>query len=66
MKMTEQEFRNETAYSVTMTQVKRMLNEGLINTDEYWRINVEMKAKYHPVSDGLVSEIDLLCIKNRA
>lgn len=66
MKMTEQEFRNETAYSVTMAQVKRMLDKGLINVDEYRRINEEMKAKYHPVSDGLISEINLLCIENRA
>ncbi len=66
MKMTEQEFRNETAYSVTMAQVKRMLETGLITIEEYWKINTKMKSKYHPVSDGLISEIDLICVQNRA
>lgn len=66
MKMTEEEFRNEGAYSVTMAQVKRMLEKGLITKEEYWRINAKMKMKYHPVSDGLISEIDLICVQNRA
>ena len=66
MKMTEQEFRNEAAYSVTMAQVKKMLKMGLIYKEEYWKINTKMKMKYHPVSDGLISEIDLICVQNRA
>ncbi len=66
MRMTEEEFRNETAYSVTMTQVKKMLEMGFITIEEYWKINAKMKSKYHPVSDGLISEIDLICVQNRA
>ena len=56
MRMTEQEFRDECIYSVTMSHVKTMLVKGLISEDEYWMINAKMKDRYHPVSDGLVSE----------
>ena len=66
MNMTEQEFRNEMLYSVTMGRVKLMLERGLITMDEYSMINEKMKAKYHPISDGLVSENTLLCVRNRA
>lgn len=66
MRMTEQEFQDECIYSVTMSHVKTMLERGLISEDEYWKINAKMKAKYHPISDGLVSENDLLCATNRA
>ena len=66
MNMTKQEFRNEMLYSVTMGRVKLMLERGLITMDEYRMINEKMKAKYRPISDGLVSEKTLLCAKNRA
>ena len=66
MRMTEQEFRDECVYSVTMSHVKTMLERGLISEDEYWKINARMKAKYHPISDGLVSEIDLISGRSRA
>ena len=66
MRMTEQEFRDECVYSVTMSHVKTMLERGLISEDEYWKINAKMKDRYHPISDVLVSENDLLCAKTRA
>ena len=66
MRMTEQEFRDECIYSVTMSHVKTMLERGLITEEEYWQINSKMKARYQPISDGLVSENDLLCVRNRA
>ena len=66
MQMTEQEFRNEMIYSVTMWRVKIMLERGLITMNEYRSINEKMKAKYQPISDGLVSENTLLCVRNRA
>ena len=66
MTMTEQEFRNEAIYSVTMSHVKIMLERGLISEDEYWVINTKMKEKYRPISDGLVSEIDLISTESRA
>ena len=66
MRMTKQEFRNERLYNSTMVQVKKMLALGLITEPEYWRINTKMKEKYRPVSNGLVSENELLCAVNRA
>ena len=66
MRMTEQEFRDECIYSVTMSHVKTMLERGLISEEEYWKINAKMKARYQPISDGLVSENGLLCVQNRA
>lgn len=66
MRMTQEEFRNERIYTATMVQVKKMLSLGLITAADYWRMNTKMKEKYRPISDGLVSEIDLICAKNRA
>jgi len=66
MMMTEQDFKNEVIYSVTMSHVKTMLERGLISEDEYWKINTKMKQKYRPISDGLVSEIDLISGRSRA
>jgi hypothetical protein len=66
MRMTEQEFRNEYLYTSTMAQVGRMLRDGLISEEDYWQINTKMKAKYRPISDGLISENELLCVRKRA
>ena len=66
MMMSQEEFRNECIYSVTMSHIKTMLKRGLITEAEYREINTKMKAKYLPVSDGLVSEKDLLCPVKRA
>ena len=64
--MNEQEFRDELVYSVTMAHVKTMLEKDLISEEEYWQINTKMKETYRPISDGLVSENDVLCARNRA
>ena len=66
MTMTEQEFRNEAIYSVTMSHVKTLLQRGLITVEEYRKINENLKAKYHPISDGLVSELALTYPQTRA
>lgn len=66
MKMTKQEFQSEMIYSITMAHIKKLLERGLITVDEYRLINEKMKAKYQPISDGLVSENTLLCVGNRA
>ncbi len=60
------EFWNETAYSVTMVYVKRMLGMELVSGEEYWKINTKMKRRYRPISDGLVSEIDMICMQVKA
>ena len=66
MRMSEQEFHNERLYNATMVQVKKLLKMSLITEKDYWQINTKMKAKYRPISDGLVSEKELLCMANRA
>ncbi len=66
MRMTENEFRNERLYNATMAQVKKLLRMDLISISDYWQINTKMKEKYQPVSDGLMSEYELLCTGNRA
>ena len=58
MRMSNQEFRNEYLYSITMGHVGRMLARGLITEEEYQEVNRRMKEKYNPVSDGLISESD--------
>jgi hypothetical protein len=59
MKVSKTEYRKEILYHLTMVQVKKMLREGLISQSEYWQMNRKMKEKYHPLSDGLLLEIDL-------
>ena len=59
MRMTEREFHAESTYAVTMTHVLGMLRKGIITPEEYRRMNDRMRAKYHPVSDGLIFETDL-------
>ena len=66
MRMTEREFRNERLYNATMVQVKKLLHVGLITEQDYWQINTKMKAKYRPISDGLISENELICALKRA
>ena len=65
MRMSNQEFRNEYLYSITMGHVGRMLARGLITEEEYQEVNRRMKGKYNPVSDGLISESNLQTGKNR-
>ena len=65
MRMNSEEFRNEYLYNSTMAQVRKLLEEGLISEEYYWQINTKMKAKYRPVSDGLISENELICALKR-
>ena len=66
MKMDEREFRNELAYDITMLYIREMMARGVISTDEYWVIDTKMKAKYLPLSDGLIAECALLSVQKRA
>ena len=66
MRMSRDEFRNEYLYNSTMAQVKKLLEEGLISEEYYWQINTKMKAKYRPVSAGLIFENELICALKRA
>ena len=65
MELAKQEFQNECLFSVTMSHVRSMLKKGLISQDEYCQMRDKMKQKYHPVSDGLISESDLQAAENR-
>jgi hypothetical protein len=66
MRMNSEEFRNEYLYNSTMAQVRKLLEDGLISEEHYWQINTKMKAKYRPISDGLISENELICALKRA
>ena len=66
MQLSQQEFRDEYRYSVIMTQYKRMLDQGIITEREYQMLNRKYKQKYCPVTDGLMSDYDLLCRQSRA
>lgn len=66
MKMTPKQFKNEHLYETTMMHLKGMLDQGLITAEEYRAFEAQFREKYHPVSDGLFCEIDLLCTENRA
>lgn len=63
--MTKQEFHAESTYAVTMSHILGMLREGLITPEEYRQMNNRMKEKYHPVSDGLIFETDLILVGKR-
>ena len=66
MKMTEQEARAEHIYTVTIMHAQKMLEQRLITEEEYRAFDTKMKEKYRPISDGLISENNLLCVENRA
>ena len=65
MELTKQEFQNECLFSVTMSHVRSMLQNDLISQNEYFQMRDKMKQKYHPVSDGLITETDLQATENR-
>ena len=54
--MSNQEFRNEYLYGVTMGHIRSMLEKGLISAEEYQMAEEKMRNKYRPTSDGLLSE----------
>ena len=59
----EEEFHNECAYAITMHHVLRMLTEGIITKDEFYKMNQRMKEKYHPATDGLIVESQMRIIE---
>lgn len=60
MKLSEQEMRNEYLYYGTISHLKQMLMQGLIDVKTYCHFNTKLKEKYLPVSDGLISEAGLI------
>ena len=58
-KMENKSFERETSYQVTMNLFRQMLKQGVINKDEYNKIDTKMIEKYQPVFGTLFSEIPL-------
>ena len=57
--MSEEQFRNEKLYQVTMHMARRMLSQGLISEEEYRQIDTIFLEKYQPVFGTLFSGMPL-------
>ena len=57
--MENKSFERETSYQVTMNLFRQMLKQGVINKDEYNKIDTKMIEKYQPVFGTLSSEMPL-------
>ena len=63
--MSADEFLRETRYELAMHQIRRMLDTGLISEDEFREIEGRFRARYRPITGGLLVETDLLCMRGR-
>lgn len=66
MRMTPEEFERERRYQTATYYVRKMLDAGLITTEEYDRIDTKNREKYKPVTGDLLSRKSLLYLENRA
>lgn len=55
--VSKEQLKNEKLYQVTMSMVRRMLENGLISEEEYRQIDTMFLEKYRPVFGTLFSEI---------
>lgn len=53
--MEPEQFKREVKYHGMMSIAKQMLSEGIINEDEYNRIDIMMLEKYQPIISSLLS-----------
>lgn len=51
--------KNEVVYQATMSVVRKMLSEKIINADEYRQIDTIFREKYRPIFGTLFSDISL-------
>ena len=58
--MTEEEFNREKNYLLAMRMAKKMLEAGIVTTDEYRRLDKLFLDKYNPVLGRVYSELDLI------
>lgn len=58
-RMSEEQFRNEMQYQITMSLARSMLEKGMISEDEYHEFDTIMLGKYHPIFGTLFSDISL-------
>ena len=49
--------KREITYAITMSLVRKLLNSGAINEDEYTKINETFIDKYNPKVGQLFSEL---------
>lgn len=57
--MSEEQMNNEKLYQATMSMVMRMLENGIINEQEYRQIDTIFLEKYRPVFGTLFSDTRL-------
>ncbi len=57
--MSEEQMKNEKLYQATMSMVRRMLENGIINEQEYRQIDTIFLEKYRPVFGTLFSDTRL-------
>jgi len=55
--MTKEEFQNEKLYQTTMHIVRKLMQDGVISTDEYHQIDAIFIKKYRPFFGSLFSDI---------
>lgn len=58
-RMSEDQFRNEMRYRVTMSLARSMLEKGMISEEEYRKFDTIMLEKYHPIFGTLFTDISL-------
>lgn len=58
--MTAEEQTRERRYQIAMHFARQMLEQGIINDDDYKVIDTRMTQKYTPVFGTLLSEMRLL------
>jgi hypothetical protein len=64
MRLTADEFDRELRYQTVMIFVRKLLDQGLINEEEYCRIDTKNRAKFRPVTGTLLSGKSLLFMGN--
>lgn len=57
--MSEEQMKNEKLYQATMSMVRQMLENGIINELEYRQIDTIFLEKYRPVFGTLFSDTRL-------
>ena len=55
--MSKEEFRKEKLYQTTMHLVRKLLEDGVISTEDYRRIDAVFLKKYQPLFGSLFSDI---------
>ena len=58
--MNNKEFNSEMKYQTTMTIARNLLKQGIINDEEYSRIDTMFAQKYAPKIGTLLANINLI------